>query len=125
MSEECSDYVDNIIKLREFIKRGYINIKITNHALKRLIERRPKPLRKTSRKILEDIIIHVLRDGEYRAFTNKIFVWTKNYLLVCQFDVYDKLVIKTVLNPKEIENSLLKIMKRGINIKWDKIIVDE
>jgi len=124
MSEECSDYVDNRIKLRDALRRGRINVKITKHALQRLMERRPKPLRKPSRRVLEDIIVHVLRDGEYRVFTDRIFVWTKKYLLVCQFDVYDRLVVKTVLNPKTIKSSLLKIMTRGINVKWHEILVN-
>lgn len=63
------------------MERLSIKVKVTRHAVKRVIERCSSKVKNLSENVILDIIRNVVRDGLYKAYTQAILIWTSSYLL--------------------------------------------
>ncbi len=119
--EECSDYIDYRVVFREIAKSKVIRVRITKHAIKRLRERAVKEYYKFTDDVIKDIIRNIVRDGYYKVFTDKILIWTRKYLLVCELDREFNLIVKTVISRDFISDKLKGILSRGVHYTWSKV----
>ena len=126
MSEECTDYYDCRVEASKLLKPGStVHVEVTRQAAARLLERRPREYKKLDLKVVEDIVRNVVRDGLYKAFSDKVVIWTKKYALICTFDREERLVVKTVVAGLSIGDRLKKVLeRRGKRIKWNRIFVE-
>ena len=114
MSEECTDYYDCRVEASKLFRpKSTIRVEVTKHAVTRLLERRPRDYKKLDPKVIEDVVRNVVRDGFYKAFSDKIIVWTKKYVLICTIDRGPKLIVKTVLTYRTLEEKVKKLIEKG------------
>ena len=114
MSEECTDYYDCRVELERLLRPGSIvHVELSRHAVERLLERRPRDYRKLDVKVLEDVVRNVVRDGLYKAYSDKVVVWTKRYVLICTVDRGPRLVVKTVIGRHALGDRLRELLSRG------------
>ena len=114
MSEECTDYYDCRVEAFKLFKPGStVRVEVTRHAAKRLLQRRPREYKKVNQRVIEDIVRNVVRGGLYKAFTDKVVVWTRKYVLICTVDRGPKLVVKTVLTSKALREEVRRALERG------------
>ncbi len=77
-----------------------VTVRITGHAIIRLKERKVKDYEKLNRKVLENIILNVIRDGKYWVGSRDIKIATKKYTLACTAQE-GKLIVKTVIQTRK------------------------
>lgn len=123
MSEECCDFVDCRIAFKNLAKEGKVNIHLSKHAIERLIERRHWGFKGVSREAIVNIVRNVFRDGEFKAFTDKVVVWTKNYVLICSINKNSNVIVKTVITRLTLKKELEEKLKKGIKVRWKHITV--
>ncbi|MHC1600746.1 MAG: hypothetical protein ACXQTI_05850 [Candidatus Nezhaarchaeales archaeon] len=124
MSEECSDYIDCRQAIKRLLDKPGVKVKVTRHALNRVIERCSSRIKKLNESVVLDIIRNVIRDGLYKAYTQTILVWTSSYLLACTLDRELNIIVKTVMTRNNLTDEVRARLKKGIKAKWSKIIVE-
>ncbi|RLF12774.1 MAG: hypothetical protein DRJ62_01765 [Thermoprotei archaeon] len=125
MSEECSDYVDCRQVLKRIMERGVVKVYVTRHAVHRLIERCSSRVKKISDVVAADIVRNVVRDGFYKASTQRIYIWTSSYLLVCTVDrALQGVIVKTVMTKQDVRDEVRERLKRGLRARWSRIVVE-
>jgi len=123
MSEECCDFVDCRVAFKYLAKEGKVNIHLSKHAIERFIERRRWGFKGVSKEVIVNIVRNVFRDGEFKTFTDKVIVWTKNYVLICSIDKNSNVIVKTVITRSTLKKELEERLKKGIKVRWKQITV--
>lgn len=99
----------------------FIRVIVTKHALERLFERFPKH-KKFDARTVTNIIENVIKNG---VILNKkdIKISTSNYTLCCTID-NDRLIIKTIMNTKEMSERYRKAIAYGKRSEWRIVFIE-
>lgn len=81
---------------RSLAAKGFVNVRVTLHALSRLTERKARNYKKLGEKVVKDIIANTVRDGRYRIGRKDLRIATRSYTLACTIQE-SALVVKTVM----------------------------
>ncbi len=124
MSEESSDYIDHRTFFRRFINKGIVRVLVTKHAINRLRERATREYPKATLELLLDVIRNIIRDGYYRLFTDRIVIWTKRYVLICEIIDEHTIIVKTVISKVVLRDEFKRLLTKGRRVFWKKIHVE-
>jgi len=97
-----------------------ITVCITGHAIIRLRERKVKDYEKLNRKVLENIILNVVRDGKYQVGIRDIKIATKKYTLACAVQE-GELIVKTVM--QTTKDFWEKFARKAKPTPWKRILI--
>ena len=103
-----------------FKVRDSITVRITSHAIIRLRERKVKNYEKLNQKIVEGIILNVIRDGKYWIGSRDIKIATKKYTLACTVQE-GKLIVKTVMQTRK--DFWKKFARKAKPTPWKHILI--
>lgn len=96
-----------------------LKLELTKHALQRLLERRPRQYKKLNPQVIMDVLRNVVLSGKLARFQDQLWIISSRYCLICIQDPGNKLIVKTVLNPRELSwkpTQLIKIPWRSVAI---------
>ncbi len=110
-------------QLRRAARDGVLIVQVTKHALQRIVERQPKLAERKMEEIL-DVFRNVVKQGKFKADTTRVLVWTKNYVLLCTFNLEGKLVVKTVVTRATLQEKMERALSRGIAVQWKYVAVE-
>lgn len=88
-----------------------MTVRLTRHAVQRLLERRPREYKKLSPSTLVDVVRNVVRDALYLATLDKVVVATRKYALICTMQG-GGLVVKTVMDARGLSPRLKALIQR-------------